>query len=214
MTVLTTAWKAAGVDSAGGDVGACARCSRQGPLTPAREVVSKTFTAYDSWARPSGRGLCPACTWGYSSPELRSSIHLITREPAAVHACTRQQARRLLEAVALPVDHVLVVPLRPGRKHLLPDADWGRIVLDDAQISWTTDDAQRLRTLRQLREHGFGTRMLRAPSPPFAVLQRLPAGTWASVMDAWRALAPWRTDVSPWLDVALHLTMPTTKELS
>lgn len=229
MTVLTTAWEASNPDAptparptatppsppAPAGLDRCARCAGPGPLTPVRDVVSKVFTAYDGWTRPGGSGgLCPVCAWGYATTALRSSITLVTRQPAAAAACTRERARDLLLTGALAPDRALVVPLRPGRKHLLPDARWGRIALDDAHVGWSELDARRLATVVQLREQGFGTRMLRAPTPPYAVLRLLPAGTWAHVLDAWSHLEPWRTDANPWLEVALHLTTPTSKEHS
>ena len=50
--------------------------------------------------------------------------------------------------------------------------------------------------------------MLTEPAPPFPVLRRLPVGDWAGAMRDWAQLAPWRTQPSPWLDLALHVTTP------
>lgn len=215
MSVLTTAWAASGATApaSGEVVDRCARCSAPDALTPVRDVVSKVFTAYDGWGRPGGGGgLCPTCAWGYATTALRSSITLVTQAPAAVTTCTREHARDLLVRGALAPGQALVVPLRPGRKHLLPDARWGRVVVDDAQLAWSTVDAHRLATVVQLRAQGFGTRMLRAPSPPYAVLRQLPTSNWAQAIDAWAQLKPWRTEANPWLEVALHLTTPISKE--
>jgi hypothetical protein len=40
------------------------------------------------------------------------------------------------------------VPLRPGRKHLLPTATWGHVTVDDAQLPWSTTDTARLAATR------------------------------------------------------------------
>lgn len=152
MNVLTAAWTGAGSPAPDdGELGRCARCATPAVLTPARQVVSKVFTSYDDWARPSGAGVCPACAWGYTEPQLRATTHLVTRDPAAVQAFSRQDAQQLLADGALPSDVALVVPLRPGRKHLMPGASWGRVSLDNTQIPWTGGDVARLAVVVRLR---------------------------------------------------------------
>lgn len=208
-TVLSAAWAAAGSPSSPSTAsGPCARCSSGGSLVPVKTVVSKVFTGFDGWANPSGPGLCPACAWGYQHPQLRARPHLVTRAPARLVALDRRGTFEVLAGGPLEATAALTVPLRPGRKHLFPGASWGRVTLDDVQLPWTVLETQRLVLVARLRSQGFGTRMLTEPAPPFPVLRRLPVGDWAGAMRDWAQLAPWRTQPSPWLDLALHVTTP------
>lgn len=208
MDVLTAAWTGAGAPGPGPAAapGGCARCAAEADLVPARTAISKVFTGYDDWASPSGAGLCPACAWGYATPALRSYIHAVTDRPPMLRRLDRAQAHRLLAAAPMRPGIALLVPLRPGRKHLLPAAVWGRVTVDDVRLPWTAADAQRLQLVARLRGQGFGTRMLREPAPPFPVLRRLPVDQWATVMNSWSELDPWRTQPAPWLELALHIT--------
>ncbi|MGL5825727.1 MAG: hypothetical protein ACRCYU_13095 [Nocardioides sp.] len=213
MNVLTAAWLAAGSPAAATTLtGSCARCGGQGDLATVRSAVSKQFTAFDTWINPSGRGLCPQCTWGYATASLRSGPHLVTRTSLELRPLTRAEAAGQLRNGPLGPDVALVVPLRPGRKHLLPDAEWGRVAVDDAQLAWDALEVHRLHLVDQLRELGFGTRMLTAPAPPFQALTKLPTAMYQAVLDAWDGLEAWRQPDNPWMALALHLTTPTTQE--
>jgi len=216
MNVLTAAWisagTSAGAPAASQSTGRCARCATSAPLVPVRDVVSKVFTGFDGWADPAGRGLCAACAWGYSTPSLRAVPHLVTREPATMRELGRAEAGALLTTGALGADSALVVPLRPGRKHILPTAAWGRVTVDDAQLPWTDHEAHLLGVVVRLRDLGFGSRMLAEPAPAFQVMTGLDPALWGEVMTVWSELAPWRVPAGPWLPLALHLTIPTTKE--
>lgn len=232
MDVLTAAYTAthpapviAAVDP---DVAArpCARCAQPtSSATLACKVVSKVFTAYDGWHDCSASGvLCPICTWGYRTPQLRLVPHLVqagmsspasanAANPAAATAVPRLHAltaRHVVDVLAEPLDPrtALVVPLRPGRKHLLPNAGWGKVTVDDAQLSWTAADAHRLHLVRRLREAGFGSRQLAEPAPPYPVLRRTPASSWTQLITDWALLTPWRTR-QIWLDLACAITIPT-----
>ncbi len=215
MTVLTTAWRAAG-SPARSDIaiaGICARCGSPAELTPARAVISKTFTGFGGWIDPSGHGLCPACCWGYDTDALRLSPHLVEADPPHLTRLTKTQTGELLQQGCLGSGQALVVPLRAGRKHLVPTAAWGRVTTDNTQLPWGDSDARRLRIVARLRGLGFGTRMLAAPAPAYPTLRRLPATDWPQVISWWGELDPWRVADSPWLALALHVTTPlTTKE--
>ena len=210
MDVVRAAWTAAGTPGVvDGEVGICARCSSTGPSVASRTAVSRTFTGMDCWDRPAGDRLCPACAWAYGTPALRAGAHLVGAGPVALTPLERVQGADVLTCGPLTGDQALVVPLRPGRKHLLPSAAWGHVRLDDVTISWSRSDAARLATARRLRTLGFGTAMLAAAAPAFGVLRRLPRSQWQSVMDAWHQLDPWRATDSPWMHLALHITTPT-----
>lgn len=104
---------------------ACGRCGRRGcAVVPCRQVISRKFTAFDDWIAPGGE-LCQVCAWGLTASGLRST-------PLAIEdGQTRELAGPELAALlSRPVDtHTAVVlPLR-GRKHLLPAARWGHVVV-------------------------------------------------------------------------------------
>ncbi len=193
MDVLSAAFRASQpprMPTCGGS-GVCARCATPGDeLTATRSVVSKVFTAYDGWYDPAGSGLCPSCAWGYTTPELRRSPHLITVIPQ-LEPLSPSRLRTVLSA-PVPADAAVVVPLHPGRKHLLPAAQWGQVTVDDACLTWSATDAHRLEVMCQLRAMGFGPKMLLAPGPNWSVLRRLPSRSRATARELWPVLDPWR----------------------
>jgi len=206
MNVLTTAHTATrrrpAPTGSCTDPGTCARCATaSSELATTRTVVSKTFTGFDGWADPSSGGLCPPCTWAYRTPVLRQVPHEITTHPSC-RALTRPRLRALL-AHPVPTTTALVVPLRPGRKHLLPTAQWGRVTTDDATLTWTDADADRLGVMATLRAQGFGPRMLLAPAPAWPVLVKLPPRQRLLTQQDWSLLTPWRR-ARPWFDLAVH----------
>ncbi len=164
------------------------------------------FTDFDGWAAPTGAGLCPPCAWAYATPELRLRPHLIVRDPPGLRALTLDELGGLLRSGPIQSGWSLLVPLRPGRKHLAPLATWGRIRVDSASLHWSTADVCRLQSVTRLRAQGFGSRMLAQEAAPYSVLRRLPAASWAAVLRDWERLSPWRAPDSPWLALALHAT--------
>jgi len=97
----------------------------------------------------------------------------------------------------------VVVPLRPGRKHLLATAQWGRVTTDDATLTWTSADADRLAVMATLRDQGFGPRMLLTAAPAWPVLVKLASRQRLLTQQQWPLLAPWRR-ARPWFDLAVH----------
>lgn len=217
MNVLEAAWTASGSPQlpAPTHQGPCSRCGSPAPLVSTRTVVSKTFTAYDGWREPGGRGLCACCAWAYSSPDLRLHPHLVIGEPVPdLVTVSLANTKEILAAGPLPHGHAVTVPLRPGRKHLLPHAHWGRVTLDDLHLPWTCEDASRLRSAVELRTRGFGSRMLPEAAPPWPVLRKHPPEEWPRIFTLWRDLDPWRTTPSPWLDLAIRITTPQERPMT
>lgn len=182
----------------------CARCASNPADIATRDVVSDKFTAYAGWADPAGRWLCPGCAWGYRTKRLRSQAFLVRRDPPAMCWQTTAQVATLLQQ-PLPGGIAVVVPLRPGRAHLIDQAHWGAVTSDAGTVPWTAGDAARLRHMLRLRACGFGSRMLREPAPPFTVLHRQPADQWPQITAAWAALSVWR-ERPPWLRLAVAVT--------
>lgn len=212
MNVLRAAWSGAGFPALQAPTrsGRCARCSGSGEVVATRAIISKTFSGFDDWAQPNGFGICEVCAWGHATAQLRLSAHLVTRTPAMLQALERADAHSVLLAGPMDSGRALIVPLRPGRKHLLPSASWGRVTVDNAKLPWGAGDVARLHHLTDLRGRGFGSRMLTEPVPPFTVLRTLPREQWEATMHAWRQLDPWRSPDNPWLPLAVHLTTSAT----
>ena len=106
----------------------CARCGHATTaMTPVGQVISRRFTGYESWTNLAGRHLCQVCVWVYRHRPLRSEVHIVTRSPATLQAANPSLLRQVL-AAPVGADTLVIVPLRPGRKHLLPDARWGFVV--------------------------------------------------------------------------------------
>ena len=208
MDVVIAAWAAAGRPRAGlaQTQGRCARCGQAGPVMATGAVLSGKFTAWDDWADPAGAGLCQPCTWAYRTAALRARPTYVTADPPSLAHPTLAALAVLLQA-ALPPAAAVAVPLKPGRKHVLPGARWATVATGDACLPWTSLDGVRLQAMLRLRVDGFGSRMLAAPAPSFPVLRRLPAARQAGVLQDWAAVGPWRAR-PPWLDLALRLTAP------
>lgn len=189
----------------------CSRCTRRCQLSPAGNVVSRTFTGFDSWADPAGRGLCASCSWLYSTPQLRLQPHRVTHQPPALTACSPAELLAELTTGALNPTVAIAVPLKPGRKHVFAGLAWGTIRTDDVNLPWTTTDAALLRDLAELRTAGFGPRMLTEPAPPYQVLHRHPSTTWTRLQQLWRSLDAWRRQSLPHLELAIAVTRPVTR---
>jgi hypothetical protein len=208
MDVIATAWRAAGCPSVLPATlrGRCARCGLGSLLTAVTEVVSSTFTGWDNWASPAGTGLCPACAWSYRTPVLRLRATMVTGSPPGLRHLPLAAVATALQQ-PLPAMTAVAVPLRPGRKHILPGASWGTIATGDANLTWGRDDSRRLQAVQRLRQAGFGSRLLTQAAPAAPVLRRLPPAQLTAVLDDWEALRPWRQR-PPWLALALRVTTP------
>lgn len=195
---------AAGCPASGSLCGSCARCGADGLTTAVRELVSGNFTAWDGWVNPSGVGLCGPCAWAYREPCLRALPTLVRETGPGLGHPGRGDLPGLLSRPAGPAA-TLIIPLRPGRKHLLPGAQWGRVVIDDAALPWGPADAARLQAMLRLRQAGFGTRMLSAAAPAYPVLRRLPPAGRAAALSDWDMLRDWRARPL-WLRLAAYVT--------
>ncbi|MDV6247053.1 hypothetical protein [Rhodococcus opacus] len=183
----------------------CARCGlTTAVMSPVGQVVSRRFTGYESWTNLAGRSLCEVCVWVYRHRSLRTDAHIVTRDPVTLTPANPALLQQVF-STSVGADTAVIVPLRPGRKHLLPDARWGTVTVDDAQLSWTSADAHRLVVMRRLRAHGFSERMLGDDTPAYPVLNRVAADQWPQVFDDWNHLAPWR-QAAPWFEVGLRAT--------
>lgn len=207
MNPVDAAWIAAGSPMPAEhltDTGRCGRCLTQGALVPTSRVVSENFTGYASWLGRPSEGLCPACTWCFRTPQLRALAHVITQDPPTLTELPLPRLRALLGRAVTPAAAV-TVPLRANRKHVLPDAIWGRVVVDGTVIAWTLDDARLLKVLESLRDAGVPASALPAPAPPWKTISALEAERRAQVMKDWARLEPWRAR-RPWLDLAILAT--------
>lgn len=207
MDVTTAAWMAAGCPRLRNPGrGSCARCARPELAAAVRDVVSGNFTGWDDWINPASAGLCGSCAWAYREPCLRLLPTLVRAAgPDLIHPGPQDLAGLLRQPV--PPGAALIIPLRPGRKHLLPAARWSRISIDDGPLPWGPADAARLQAMQRLRQAGFGTRMLAAPAPAYPVLRRLPSAARAAVLADWDLLRDWRQR-PPWLHLAAYVTLP------
>lgn len=206
MDVLHAAWQGSGCPTPPGLVftaGHCARCETTGPVTPAGEVVSAKWTGWSSWRTAVNPVLCRACSWGYRTAELRAGAFLITSQPTM----TALPASELLAILTTPLrfDWAVVLPLHRNRKHVLPEARWGRLCVDDAALEWTAADADRLQTMHRLRGLGFSTTSMARPAPPFPVLRKHAPGRYPDILRWWAEMAPWRPG-TPWFAAAALVT--------
>lgn len=182
----------------------CARCARNTSLmTPVGQVISRRFTGYDTWTNLAGRCLCQVCVWAYRHPPLRSTAHVITRTPPRLRAAAPTLLRSVLSA-PITTDIAVTIPLHyRASKHLLPVAAWGRVTVDNAQLTWLSADADRLAVMSRLIGAGFTEQEVRRPAPDYHNLKRIPATQWDKVFDEWSQLDPWRS-ADDWWEVGIR----------
>jgi hypothetical protein len=197
-TGFPVSWVSAGVPGAP----ACARCGRatEGAGRRVRETVSRTFTGFDGWVDVAAPTMCRVCVWVYSTTALRSDLMLVTSDPPCATKLSKTRLRSVL-GTAISSTSAVVVPLRPGRKHVLPHALWGRVAVDDVALPWTEYDAERLSAVVRLRRRGFSVTALARAAPAFGTLKAIPHRAWSSVFADWDRLGPWR-ERTVYLDLA------------
>lgn len=181
----------------------CARCAAAGGIAPVRTVVSKKFTAWDTWADPNASSLCEACSWGYRTPSLRADTLEVT--PTSCRPLSPAGLYELLTRGPLPAGTLVSLPLRAGRRHVLPTAEFGRVCLDGTNITWSEGDTRRLRLVHQLRHAGVPWNAFTEPAPPWRAVTRSDDPT--RLLHSWEQLTPWREN-GLWLQAALAATHP------
>lgn len=201
--VASTAFAATGVAVEPGR-SRCARCVAEDvAVTPVSSVVSRSFTGFDGWGAPAEPGLCGACTWLYRTEHWRRRMHVVRAAGTpTVSAVTPRGLHRLLSR-PLADDWAVVVPLRPGRKHVLPHARWGMVAVDDGSFVWRNADVAALAAVSRLRLLGFGVRALSEPAPAWVVLRGVPEARWSSVLEDWEVLAS-RRGFPMWWELAMR----------
>lgn len=199
--VVRVAWRAVGAPLIEplSDARECARCGDHGPVTT-RKVVSDTFTAFDGWKRPGTSGVCSACGWAYTTPQLRAVPFLVDRASSTLRELGGLQLAAVLTCGPLEVGQAVTVPARAGRKHVLPAARWGMVTVDDLPLPWSATDAQRMTSaLTLIQEYSAKPTTLIEATPPYRWLASHPVRDWPRLQQLWGELHPWRTDPSPWL---------------
>ncbi len=185
----------------------CASCgNRSIPLSPAHTVVSRKFTAADTWAY-GGHMLCAACAWSYTTARLRRSVYRIDQHPPSLVDVDRATLGKRLASTPLPTASAVVIPVR-GRRHILPTAQWGHVCTDDTQLRWDDDAVTLMRTLRRLRTR-IRARALHESVPPLAALRATASTTeHRDLWRDWQSLDPWRARNDSWWDAAIALSTP------
>lgn len=206
-SVAWAAWAAAGSPVGHLDLpaGVCARCGRSGPRRATTAVVSKFFSSVDQWAHREEPGVCAACSWAYTTASLRRGVHLVDQVGPSSSWLERAAAAELLMAGPLPAHLALVVPLHPGRKHVLPHARWGQVAIEDLALPWQAPQAGLLRVVGDLCLAGVPAGRLADPVPPYQLLRAHPEHG-ALLWQGWAQLEDWRRpSVSPYLLLAQHV---------
>lgn len=182
--------------------GSCARCRADGKILPIDTVVSRNFTAWDG-LDAAAKGFCETCAWGYSDPTLRTRPILITVETA--HVASRDELRRLLSH-PLTNQQALTLPVS-GKKHLLPNLEWGCVASDDGSLLWSDDAAALMTTLLTMRGIGATEKDLLTAAPPAHLLLSSYQAQARQIFSAWETMNDWRG--TPYWDVAVKASRPT-----
>ena len=176
--------------------GTCDICHTQGPVRLLHRIVSENFTDWDTLPRGT-RYACDTCCWGYLTPDLRTKCYLINKNDSTILPLTKAETRPHL-ITALPAHIALTVPLS-GRKHLLPQAQWGYLSSDNGTILWDKEAAELMLDFCILREAGVTDEHLTGHTlPPRTVL------TASGVYTAWERIKPWKS--SPYYDVVSRVS--------
>lgn len=203
------AWRAAGSplpDHPDLGTGCCSCCAATATIWPATVAISRNFTGYDQWIHPAGTTLCAPCTWTYRCPALRSQAHQVDHHPEACNPLDLPSVLHQLAAGPMPSHRALVVPLHPGRRHLVPIATWGHVTTESGPLPWRCDDVEILSHYVWLRSQGFPAAALQQRAPTYQHLRRLAPPHQAQTLTLWRRLDPWRIPDSPWLALASRIT--------
>lgn len=209
---MQAAWRASGSPRGSqlAAVGRCGRCLGVDTLTPTGQVVSENFTGFDSWRGSPRDGLCPACAWGYRTPALRAAAFRVTADPPQLQLLPIEDLAAAL-ARQVGAEEAISVPLRAGRKHVLPEARWGQVCVDGTNLPWSSDDVLILAIVLRLRKGGIPGPALRSPAPPWNTMRSLESAGRSELLEDWERLAPWR-DRPAWMDLAVLATNRRTKE--
>lgn len=188
-------------DDPAGDGAPCARCRDIAPLIVLREVVSENFTGWEG-LDAAGAGVCVSCAWGYRDSRLRT-------RPVIVEAVGARWAspQALLQVLSrpLPPDVTVTVPVS-GKKHLLPDAQWGAVSCDAGVLVWHDGPAALVATVAALRAAGVRENEFAGPVPPYRLVMERLSSTEETLdlLREWESLRPWQA--GPHLPVVLRIT--------
>jgi hypothetical protein len=183
----------------GAPAGLCARCGDLTCLHDLKTVLSRNFTDWQT-VDPAGEGLCSGCAWSFTDPMLRTRAVLVDGATATMPG--RAELRRTLSA-PVPSTVALTVPV-DGKKHLLPQAQWGTVTSDWGPLVWGAVHAHLFTTVLALRAQGATEGQLGAVAPPVALV--LASADPGSVMGAWTTLDLWRG--TPYWPVAVRASRP------
>lgn len=190
-------------------IGVAARCAHCGAYSAEGDrvgsVVSRSFSAYDSWFDFSADRLCRKCVWLFTTGYLRSSAYSVTTAPTM--QILGPKALSSLLSTPIGVDTAVIVPLR-GRKHLLASARWGAITVDDATVPWDRSAVAAVEVIHRLRAAGFGVKELRQQTPAYQRMRTIPPNLWAQVLSDWKSLEPWRAR-GPWWELLVRASPKT-----
>lgn len=203
---LRTAWRVLGQDAVSTSrknlFSYCGRCGLEENLTPLKEIVSNNFTGWGT-VNPATSGFCDSCAWGYRDERLRFLPMIVSLDGNAIFASNKQVATLL--SYSLSPDFAISVPFL-GKKHLLPHAEWGKVVSDDGALSWRSAEAGLIEVFSHLRAFNIYESEFLEPAPPFRAVLNLSSDTNAilELMNWWEKLIVWQR--SPYFRVALRAT--------
>lgn len=182
--------------------GYCGRCQRESHLISFKHILSNNFTGWGT-VDPSAEGLCDSCAWGYREEKLRYLPVIVYTHGRAIFA-SNNEVKTLLSNSLSP-DIVVSVPFL-GKKHLLPHAEWGKVIGDDGNLSWRSPESELVDIVDKLRTFGIYESELVEPAPPSRVVMLLysDANQMIELMGLWDRLRMWQH--SPHLKISLRAT--------
>jgi hypothetical protein len=171
----------------------CGNCNRIAAVTPASKVLTSRFGSWDDIAVCStgGRWLCEPCAWTYMDVGLRRAPYLISS--AGAGRFVDQEEVQAMLSNPIGNDVALLFPVG-GKRIVAPRAQWGRVAVDHAALTWSRRHATALAAAVELRGYGFGEKSLAESSPPFHVLLTVPVEKHPQVQALWRVLRETRED--------------------
>ena len=105
----------------------------------------------------------------------------------------------------VPPEIAVTLPLA-GKKHLLPQAEWGTVSSDSGGLPWTEEAAALTILVASLREAGVKETEFIEPVPPYRIVAATLTDTNAtlSLMTHWEELRTWQG--TPHLVVSIRAT--------
>lgn len=176
--------------------GICGRCGRADSVYSVDQVVSRNFTDWETLS-PATEGLCAACVFSLTHEGIKVHPYMVSSTEA--HFIMKQNLIDLL-AKPLPFDTAVSVPVS-CKKHLLPKAEFGKVVSDDGAFYWGENECEMFKIVLEMRALDVTESELFETAPPYNAIKKN-INQSGIIFEKWPLLNKWHN--SPQFKVAVR----------